>query len=201
MPAPHHSVFYRPDALPATQPTASKLWMQNHSVKSPLIDFLEIDTVWSAFSALTLLVRRQEGHLACKKTEWWGAGVVGYLSGVRCRLAHAQLMPLPLTVSCSSKIQIGFTYLVPADPSSPGQRAIKRVYDGVLAWLSVWIEVQTCIWPSWCHCHSLSVASVTSRLVFTFLVPAYLGSPGKGPLNRCVCVTLSVTLCLCRLCG
>jgi len=29
-----------------------------------------------AFSALTLLVEQQEGHLACKKTEWWGAGVV-----------------------------------------------------------------------------------------------------------------------------
>ena len=45
-------------------------------------------------------------------------------------LHMAQLMPLPLTVSCFSKIQIGFT----------------------------------------------------------FLVPAHLGSPGKGPLNRCVCV-------------
>ena len=32
----------------------------------------------------------------------------------------AQLMPLPLTVSCFSKIQIGFTFLVPADPGSPG---------------------------------------------------------------------------------
>jgi len=39
----------------------------------------------------------------------------------------AQLMPLPLAVSCFSKIQIGFTFLVPADPGSPGQRAIKRV--------------------------------------------------------------------------
>ena len=39
----------------------------------------------------------------------------------------AQLMPLPLTVSCFSKIQIGFTYLVPAHPVIPGQRAIKRV--------------------------------------------------------------------------
>jgi len=29
-----------------------------------------------AFSALTLLAGQQEGHLACKKTEWWGAGVV-----------------------------------------------------------------------------------------------------------------------------
>jgi len=38
----------------------------------------------------------------------------------------AQLMPLPLAVSCLSKIQIGFTFLVPAHPSSPGQRAVKR---------------------------------------------------------------------------
>ena len=39
----------------------------------------------------------------------------------------AQLMPLPLAVSCFSKIQIGFTFLVPAHPGSPGQRAVKRV--------------------------------------------------------------------------
>ena len=38
-----------------------------------------------------------------------------------------QLMPLPLTVSCFSKIQIGFTFLVPAHPGSPGQRAVKCV--------------------------------------------------------------------------
>ena len=41
-------------------------------------------------------------------------------------LHMAQLMPLPLTVSCFSKIQIGFTFLVPAHPGSPGQRAVKR---------------------------------------------------------------------------
>jgi len=64
---------------------------------------------FSAFSALTLFVGRQEGHPACKK-----------LSG------------------------------------------------GVLVWLSVWSKVQTCIWPSWCHCHSLSVASVKPRLVLPF---------------------------------
>ena len=39
----------------------------------------------------------------------------------------AQLMTLPLTVSCFSKIQIGFTFLVPAHLGSPGQRAVKRV--------------------------------------------------------------------------
>jgi len=42
-------------------------------------------------------------------------------------LHMAQLMPLPLTVSCFSKIQIGFTFLVPAHPGSPRKRAIKQV--------------------------------------------------------------------------
>ena len=42
-------------------------------------------------------------------------------------LHMAQLMPLPLTVSCFSKIQIVFTFLVPAHPGSPGQRAVKWV--------------------------------------------------------------------------
>ena len=82
--------------------------------------------VCSAFSALTLLVGRQEGHPACKKTEWWGAGMVICLEQ-GADLCMAQLMPLPLTVSCLSKTQIGFTFLVPAHLGSPGKRAVKRV--------------------------------------------------------------------------
>ena len=39
----------------------------------------------------------------------------------------AELMPLPLTVSCFSEIQIGFTFLVLAHPDSPGKRAVKRL--------------------------------------------------------------------------
>ena len=81
-----------------------------------------------AFSALTLLVGRQEGHLACKK-----------LSG------------------------------------------------GVLAWLSIWRDVQTCIWPSWCNCHSLPLASVKSRLVSPFWYRLTQVVLEKGPLNGCVC--------------
>ena len=84
-----------------------------------------------AFSALTLLVGRQEGHPACKK-----------LSG------------------------------------------------GVLAWLSVCSEVQTCIWPSGFHWHSLSLASVKSRLVLPFWYRLTWVVPDKGPLNVCVCVCL-----------
>ena len=84
-----------------------------------------------AFSALTLLVGRQERHPACKKQS-----------------------------------------------------------DGVLVWLSVWSEVQTCIWPSWCHCHSLSLASVKSRLVLPFWYQLTWVVTEKGPLNGCVCVCL-----------
>jgi len=56
-----------------------------------------------AFSALTL----KEEHPACKKTEWWGAGMFIYLE-LGADLYVSQLMPLPLTGSCSSKVQIGF---------------------------------------------------------------------------------------------
>ena len=72
----------------------------------------------SAFSALTLLVGRQEGHPACKNLEWWGAGMVICLER-GADLHMAQLMPLPLSISRFSKIQIGFTFLVPAHPGSP----------------------------------------------------------------------------------
>ena len=65
-----------------------------------------------AFSALTLLVGRQEGHPACKKTERWGAGVVICLErGADLHMAH-QLMPLPLTDSClvKSRLVLPFWY-------------------------------------------------------------------------------------------
>jgi len=99
-----------------------------------------------AFSALTLLVGRQEGHPACKKTERWGAGVVICL--VRGADLHmAQLMPLPLTVSCFSKIQIGFAFL-----GSPGQRAVKRVCVCVLQETSLLLIDYDL--PTNCHAYS-----------------------------------------------
>jgi len=56
---------------------------------------------------LTLLVGRQEGHPVRKKAEWCGSGVVVSLER-GADLHIAQLTPLPLTVSCFSKMQIGF---------------------------------------------------------------------------------------------
>ena len=78
-----------------------------------------------------------------------------------------------------------------------GHPACKKLSGGVLAWLFVWSEVQTCIWPSWCHCHLLSLASVKSRLVSPFWYGLTRVVPNKGPLNVCVCVCV----CVCTLSG
>jgi len=62
---------------------------------------MHIDT----FISLMLLVKQQEEHPACKKTEWLGAGVVICL-GRGADLHIAQLMPLPLAIFCSSKSRL-----------------------------------------------------------------------------------------------
>jgi len=72
------------------------------------------------------MVNGRKGIRPVKKSERWGAGMVVSLER-GADLHMAQLMLLPLTVSCFSKIQLGFTFLVLAHPGSPGQRAVKRV--------------------------------------------------------------------------
>jgi len=76
-----------------------------------------------------------------------------------------------------------------------GHPAFKKLSGGVLTWLFVWSDVQICIWPSWCRCHSLSLASVKSRLVLPFWYRLTQVVPDKGPLNGCVCVCKS-SVCL-----
>ena len=70
------------------------------------------------------------GRKGIRPVKKLSGGVLAWLSICLERdadLHMAQLMPLPLTVSCFSEIQIGFTFLVAAHPGSPGQRAVKRV--------------------------------------------------------------------------
>ena len=76
---------------------------------SSIIDYYSVSQLKPvAFSALTLLVGQQEGHPACKKLS---GGVLAWLSLERGADLHmAQLMPLLLTVSCFSKIQIGLPF-------------------------------------------------------------------------------------------
>ena len=82
------------------------------------------------------------------KTEWWGAGVVICLER-GADLHMAQLMPLPLTVSCFNKIEIGFNFLVLAHPGSSCKMAVK--------WVCVWSHVYVFV-----HC-------AVVFYVFTFL--------------------------------
>ena len=81
-------------------------------------------------------------------------------------LHMAQLMPLSLTVFCFSKIQIGFIFLVPAHPGSPGQRAVKRVCVCVcvaVGWLAdCWCK-WTCVAVAvGCGLHAVSGGRATT---------------------------------------
>jgi len=85
---------------------------------------------------------------------------------------------------------VAFSALTLLAGRQEGHPACKELSCGVLAWSSAWSEVQTCIWPSGFHCHSLSLASVKSRLVLPFWYRLTRVVPDKGPLNGCVCVCL-----------
>jgi len=85
------------------------LWKIHGKSVSDVAETLQALMLLIAFDALTLLAGRQEGNPACEKLS----------GGVLADLHTAQLMPLPLTVCCFSKIQIGFTFLVPAHLGSP----------------------------------------------------------------------------------
>jgi len=88
------------------------------------VSFIIIFVCLQCFDAVGLVAGRASG--LSKILEWWGVGMVICLE--RDAYLHmGQLMPLPLTVSCFSKIQIGFTFLVPAHPGSSGKRAVKRL--------------------------------------------------------------------------
>jgi len=69
-----------------------------------------------------------------------------------------------------------------------GHLACKKLSGGVLVLLSVWSEVQTCIWPSWCHSNSTSLASVKSKLILPFWYWLTREVLEKGLLNVYVCM-------------
>jgi len=136
--------------------------------------FLNRYSIFFAFSALTLLVGRQEGHLARKKTEWRAAGMVICL-GQGADLHMAQLMSLPLTVSCFSKIQTGFPFLVPAYLGSPRKRAVKRVY--IQSLINRWFLELLCLFPG-------RVPSIIgSRILFAVLFSSIVSKHSQEPLK------------------
>jgi len=95
------------------------------------------DAVWTLQRSL-----RPRSYRTC-----WVPACTLALSPARRCYRHRQV-DMPLTVSA-------LTLLV----GRQGIQPVKTECWGA-AWLSVWGEVQICIWPSWCHCHSLSLAAV-----------------------------------------
>ena len=92
-------------------------------------------------------------------------------------------------LSCIFCTDCAFSALMLLVGWQEGHPACKKLSGEVLAWLSVWSKVQTCI--SQLMPLPLTVSCFSKiQIGFTFLVPAHLGSPGKGPLNGCVCVFL-----------
>jgi len=63
--------------------------------------------------------------------------------------------------------------------------ASKKLSDEVLAWLSVWSEMQMIrIWSSWCHCHPIISCYIKIQIDLTLLVPAYPVCTGKEAISR-----------------
>ena len=99
-------------------------------------------------------------------------------------LYTAQLMPLPLTIVCFTKIQIGVTFLVPAHLGSPGKRAVKRVCVCVCVLLLLLLTVGLL------HLKYCSVATAQLQRV---CVCGFLYSEDDGVGN---CVLCRVTTCV-----
>jgi len=84
-------------------------------------------------------------------------------------LHMAQLMLLPLTVSCFSKIQIGFTVLVPAHLGSPGKGLLK-----VCVCVCVCVCVRACV-----------RACARTRACVSYLVAFFSYQMATGLIKRC----------------
>ena len=114
---------------------------------------------------------------------------------------HAMLISHTVHVTvCACSALSAFSALTLLVGWQEGHPACKKLSGGVLAWLFVWSEMQTCIWPSWCHCHSLTLCFSKIQIGFTFLVPADPGSPRKRAVKLkrvcvCVCMLLQKHFC------
>ena len=112
------------------------------------------------------------------------------VSALRYLLLWCSALIPCMAIICACILQhFAFSALTLLVGQQEGHPACKKLTGGVLAWLSVWNEVQTWMWPSWCHCQLLPLASVKFRLVLPFWYRLTRVVPAKGPLNGCVCST------------
>ena len=108
-------------------------------------------------------------------------------------LHMAQLMPLPLTVSCFSKIQIGFAFLVPAHPGSPGQRAVKRVFVCLFVCLVLFILTLMPLLSTLSFYSFSILISSSSVSAITAKSSAYSSSHGRATLNSLDMASMTIT--------
>jgi len=101
----------------------------------------------------------------------------------------AQLMPLPPTVSCLSKIQIDCTFLVPAHPASPGQRAVKRVCVCVCVYISYYSDISRQTLTFIQHICGLQVKRLNTGCWITVLLHPLLVLRFISYLQSAVCHT------------
>jgi len=158
----------------------SWLWVQCHNYYCTISHWLAKICMSNANQMPSVLWRCWLGGrkgIRPVKTQWWGVGVVICLErGVDLhRPPMAQLMPLPFTVSCFSKIQIGLTFLVPAHPGSPGKMAIKLVCG---VWMqtsyvssnSVWAQVFSFLSVAFLHDTNQQLSALVAIVVLLFVV-------------------------------
>ena len=144
------------------------------------------------------------GRKGIRPVKNWLVGCwCGCLSGARCRLfaygpADATSIPKPhhllpyLNPGCFYLSGTGWPRMSWKRGCSTGvvvvewHPASQKLSGGLLAWLSDWSKVQTCIWPSRCHFHSLSLAPVKSSLVLSFWYRLTQIVSERGPLNVCM---------------
>ena len=127
-----------------------------------------------------ILFALNTSHLnaASGKSSWW-AGPTRLRRALTVTLIN-HIFTYKSHIHFTACVQSAFSALTLLVGRQEGRPACKKLSGEVLAWLSVWSEVLTCIWPSWCHCHSLSLASVKSRLVLLFWYQLTWVVPEKG---------------------
>jgi len=82
-----------------------------------------------------------------------------------------------LTRTVTRNAVTAFTLLFGHQEEHPACRILS---DEVLAFLSIWSEVQMiCIWSSWCQCHPIISRVIKIQISLTFLMLVYPGCPGK----------------------
>ena len=184
-PTSHHSVFYRPDALPDAQPTASKHWRQMDCqsgyfrVQMICMDcnnivHQKVESALSHKNSSNLAVSMMLHRTACMTWHTISTFVIfvdflHYLLSISTPVSLKHLNHIHvLCCNLDVLIEVGgafsaLTVLVRAPGRASG---LLKLSDEVLVWLSVWSRVQMiCMWSSRCHCHLC--ASLRFRLILS----------------------------------